>query len=505
MALREQERLAHPLSEQGWNADVDPGVRRSVRLLIIDDEHTLRESCQTYLSSEGYNVETCGRGKEALSLLSRREYDIVLIDEYMEEVPGAKLLRVALTRHPETIVLLMTGKPTVASSLSLMQQGAWEYLTKPFSATQLSIYLGRAVHAVLTSRAAASANADVETRYGNTDKLSVLGSSPAFRRVIELARKVARTDASVLITGESGSGKELIAQLIHHHSRRCQQRMVAVNCAALPDALLESEMFGHRKGAFTDAQRDKPGLLEVAHGGTMFLDEVTEMSLAIQAKLLRVIQDGVIRRVGSEDVDAVVNVRFLAATNRNPQAAVEAGALRQDLFYRLHVVPLCLPSLRERKEDIPVLAQHFLRRFWTQHRSPGQLPPVFSDGAMRALQQHAWPGNVRELQNLVEHLVVVTEPGAEILPEHLPFIGGPPPPPADPVPAPAAEPVGPYHAARERALAGFQKRYLAALVEQTGGNMSKAAVIAGVERSTLYRLLERHGMQRAVDTASQPS
>jgi len=401
----------------------------------------------------------------------------------------------------------MTGKPTVESSLALLQQGAWDYLTKPFSATQLRILLGRAVYAVLMTRAAEAETAAAITLYGNTDKLTVLGTSPSFRRVIEQARKVARTDASVLISGESGSGKELVAEFIHGHSRRSSQRMVAINCAALPESLLESEMFGHRKGAFTDAQREKPGLLEVANGGTMFLDEVTEMSLAIQAKLLRVIQDGVIRRVGSEETDAVVNVRFIAATNRDPQAAAQAGILRQDLFYRLHVVPLHLPALRERQDDIPILAEHFLRLFWARHQGAGEPVPTFSESAVRTLQQHAWPGNVRELQNLVEHLVVLAEPGSAILPADLPFIGGQVPV-AETPPAPVRPGlVGPYHAARENALARFQMEYLRALLEQTEGNMSRAAEIAGVERSTLYRLLEKHDMQRAVDQTdeTQPS
>jgi transcriptional regulator with PAS, ATPase and Fis domain len=280
--------------------------------------------------------------------------------------------------------------------------------------------------------------------------------------------------------------------------------MVAINCAALPETLLESEMFGHRKGAFTDAQREKPGLLEVANGGSMFLDEVTEMSPAIQAKLLRVIQDGVIRRVGSEETDAVVNVRFIAATNRNPQAAVEEGILRQDLFYRLHVVPLHLPALRERQEDIPVLADHFLRGFWARHRGTGEPLPTFSEAAAHALQRHVWPGNVRELQNLVEHLVVLAEPGAQIQATDLPFIGGQVPAAEAPAAAARPGPVGPYHAARENALARFQKEYLAALLEQTEGNMSRAAEVAGVERSTLYRMLEKHGTSRANEAGGEP-
>jgi len=239
-----------------------------------------------------------------------------------------------------------------------------------------------------------------------------------------LARKVARTDASVFISGESGTGKELIAEFIHQHSRRSSRQMVAINCAALPETLLESEMFGHRKGAFTGAIRDKPGLLETANGGTMFLDEVTEMSKPIQAKLLRVIQDGVVRRVGSESIDAIVNVRFVAATNRNPQDAVDQGILREDLYYRLRVVPIPIPPLRERQEDIPLLANHFLRHYWGRHRGPGNPLPDLAPGALRALAGHTWPGNVRELQNVIEHAVVLVEPGSTIEAGELPFISG---------------------------------------------------------------------------------
>jgi len=319
------------------------------------------------------------------------------------------------------------------------------------------------------------------------------------KQAIELARKVARTDASVFIDGDSGTGKELIAEFIHHNSRRSSRAMVAINCAALPEALLESEMFGHRKGAFTGAVRDKPGLLEVANGGTMFLDEVTEMSKPTQAKLLRVIQDGVVRRVGSESVDAVVNVRFLAATNRDPEEAVKEGLLREDLFYRLRVVPIKLPSLRDRQNDIPLLANHFLRHYWSKHRDSGLPLPTFSDGALKVLLTHSWPGNVRELQNAVEHAVVLAEAGEPIKTEHLPSLNGDGSARVVPTGEAALHlPFGnePYHPARERVIAEFELRYLTALVNRAEGNMSRAARIAGVDRTTLYRLMEKHGLQR---------
>src|SRR6185295_15902081 len=313
---------------------------------------------------------------------------------------------------------------------------------------------------VLKNREQVTGQAVQLPEWGAGDKFKILGNAPAFRRALEQAYSVARTNASVFITGESGTGKEVIAQFIHHHSRRSGRPLVAINCAALPETLLESEMFGHQKGAFTGAMRDKPGLLEIANGGTMFLDEVLEMSKPIQAKLLRVIQDGVVRRVGSENTEAVVNCRFICATNVDPKKAIESGVLRQDLFYRLYVVPLHLPPLRERQEDIPLLANHFLAHHWEQHRGPGEKRPVLSDGAMQELMEHRWPGNVRELQNLIEHLVVQAKPGSLVEASDLPFVGREKS--AEPIytPPPASsDEYELYHVARERALMEFQRRY----------------------------------------------
>src|SRR6266704_2436357 len=273
---------------------IGPEQKARIRILIVDDEHTLRESCATVLRQEGYDVTVSGRGHEALELVKRRAFDIVLVDLYLTQVDGLALLRAALATNRDVIV--MTGNPSVDSSVEALRQGAFDYLPKPFSATHLQVLIGRAVHTLLVARETRDQEAELERRPVSGDKPTLLGTAPGFRRAVELARKVAPTDASVFITGESGSGKEMIAQFIHHHSRRSSRPFVAVNCAALPEALLESEMFGHRKGAFTGAVRDKPGLLEAANGGTLFLDELIEMSKPIQAKLLRVIQDGVVRR-----------------------------------------------------------------------------------------------------------------------------------------------------------------------------------------------------------------
>src|SRR5881296_2426775 len=479
---------------------IAPEAKARIRILVVDDEHLLRESCAQVLRHEGYEVSLCGRGQEALDVVKRRAFDILLVDLYMSQVDGLTLLRAALTTNRDTIGIVMTGNPSVDSSVQALRQGAWDYLPKPFSATHLQVLIGRAVHTLLVARETRDQQAELERRHVHSDKITLLGTAPAFRRAIELARKVAPTDASVFITGESGSGKEMIAQFIHHHSRRSSRPFVAINCAAMPEALLESEMFGHRRGAFTGAVRDKPGLLETANGGTLFLDELVEMSKPIQAKLLRVIQDGVVRRVGSETTDAVVNVRFIAATNGDPEAAVKAGTMRQDLYYRLRVVPIQVPPLRERPEDIPLLAEYFLSTYWVRHRRKGAPFPKLTDAAIRALCGNPWRGNVRELQNAIEHVAVITEPGSEIQPEDLRLTGDGEAPAANPASLISTLLEESYHAARDRVIAQFERQYLTWLVNRATGNMSKAARIAGVDRTTLYRLMERHGLQRSPST-----
>jgi DNA-binding NtrC family response regulator len=474
---------------------VPPAVRASIRVLVIDDDRTLREGCASVLQVEGYNVTVSGRGDEALEMVRRAHFDIVLVDLYMTPVSGMEILKAVLAARPSAIVVVMTGNPSVASSVEALRVGAWDYLPKPFSGTHLQVMFGRAVHAVRAGRERDEARADLLRRNGNSEKITLLGTSPAFRRAVDLARKVAVTNASVMLVGESGTGKELIAQFVHRHSRRANQALVPLNCAAVPEHLLESEMFGHRKGSFTGADRDKVGLLEVASGGTFFLDELTEMSLPLQAKLLRVVQDGVVRRVGSEHQDAIVDVRFISATNRDPREAIRNKQLREDLFYRLNVVPITLPPLRERVEDIPILANHFLVHFWHRHHSTRDAQPYFSNSAVEFLTTRLWRGNVRELQNVIEHLVVLARPEMRIEVEDIPVHqewahghdsnGGPSVPLNDA-----------YHLAKEQVLATFEKEYVTRLVARSSGNMSRAARLASVDRTTLYRLLERHGFRR---------
>ncbi|HSM61081.1 MAG TPA: sigma-54 dependent transcriptional regulator [Longimicrobiales bacterium] len=479
---------------------VDPDQRRSIEILIVDDEHSLRESCASLLTSEGFPVTVCAKGDEAVRLVRRRRFDILLLDLYMSQASGLEIMRAALETNADSLAIVMTGNPSVESSVTALREGAWDYLPKPFSATHFQVLVGRAAHAVVVARESQRRVARPTAKQAADeagDHAVLMGRSKAFRHIVDVATKVARTDASVFITGESGSGKEVIAQFIHRHSRRSSRELVPVNCAAIPETLLESEMFGHVEGAFTGAVREKQGLLEVANGGTLFLDELTELPLPTQAKLLRVLQDGVVRRVGSTKTDAVVNVRFIAATNRDPIQAIREGALRKDLHYRLRVVPLHIPPLRERPEDIPYLAEQFLDEFWRQHREPDSPAPRFSEPAMRTLVQAHWPGNVRELRNVIEHLVVLVSAGAEISADEIPFIDDQPLDGYGAGPAFSAAVMNmDYHAAREHVLGEFETAYLKHVVQSAGGNISDAARMAGVDRTTLYRLMEKHGTRR---------
>jgi DNA-binding NtrC family response regulator len=481
-------------SANGGSSIMSAADLASIQILVVSEAHSVAQTCANVLRLDGYEVLVCDRGEEALDLVSRRAFDIVLADLEMPKVSGMRLLAHALATHPNTIVIVMTEDPSVESSIETVKAGAWDYLAKPMSAAQLRVVVGRAAHRVLITRERVGVpRITGEGRSATT----ILGVSPGIRQAVELALRVAPTDASVFISGESGSGKELVAQFIHENSSRSTRPFVAVNCAALPDTLLESEMFGHRRGAFTGAVRDKPGLLEAADGGTMFLDELVDMPKPAQAKLLRVIQDGVVRRVGSETTDAVVNVRFISAANSDLEAARRRGFLREDLYYRLHVVPIHLPPLRERPEDVPMLAEHFLEMFWLRRGQAAARRPELAPSAMAALASYGWPGNVRELQNVIEHVTVLAEPGAQIAADELPFAGrGQMPVENGSGVQIAVEFSERYHAARERVLTQFEMQYLTWLVEKAGGNLSEAARIAGVDRTTLYRVMERHGWER---------
>ncbi len=469
--------------------------RRQVRVLVVDDDSTVLESCESVLAGAGYRVDAVRKGQEAIRKVKSDDYQIALVDQKMPDADGFEVLETVREESPDTLVIMMTGYASAEGSVQAVQAGAWDYLPKPFSATQLLVLVGRAAHRL--SRVARVLERGEDGVLVDGD-VTILGVSDAMEKVVRRALKVAGTDASVFVTGESGTGKELMARFIHSESRRREKPFVPVNCAALPGELLESELFGHREGAFTGAVRDKPGLIEVADEGTFFLDELCEMPVELQPKLLRVLQDGVLRRVGSEKNDAVVDVRFVSATNRDVEGALEDGSLRHDLYYRLRVVPINLPPLRERREDIPPLVRAFVRRYWSQHELPGDAPPEISDAALERLVEHRWPGNVRELENLIEQVVVMSEPGEEIGADDLELLGD--------GPALRTETAGgfdsgldltrEYHDLKDELLARFEKQYLTSVIRRADGNMSEAARKAGIDRTTLYRLLDKHGLSK---------
>ena len=482
---------------EGPPAIVEPEVKSTLPVLVVDDDHSLRESCASLLRAEGFPVTVSSSGEEALELIRRRHFEIILLDLYMHDISGMDLLKAVMEKDEESLVVMMTGKPSVETSIEALRRGAWDYIPKPFSATHLHILLGRAAHAIVVSRESAKQQERRGAEMGYGTESPILGQSAALRQVIDLARSVARTNATVFITGESGTGKELIAQLIHQNSRRSSRSMVSVNCAAIPDNLVESEMFGHVAGSFTGAVSDKKGLMEVASGGTLFLDELTEMPMPTQAKLLRVIQDGVIRRVGSTETDVLAEVRFIVSTNEDPAKALEDKRLRKDLYYRLRVFPIHIPPLRERPDDIEMLAESFLDEFWTRHRGKELDRPVLTTEGLASLRARPWVGNVRELRNIMECIAVLRTPGQRLGPDDIPFFEGEGASPESTFAPMSSHLNKGYHEARELILADFERAYLEHAVKQAGGNISNAARHAGVDRTTLYRLMEKHGTHRA--------
>jgi DNA-binding NtrC family response regulator len=387
-------------------------MERHASILVVEDDRAQREALQEILQQEGYDLETVPDGETGLKRLQEQGYDLVLTDMSLPGVGGLDILKFLVHHHPHCHCIIVTGYATVKNSVDAMRLGAYDYLPKPVDPQELRLVVQRALEHQRLQQENLQLKKQLFKRFGFTN---IIGTSEPIVQLFELIRKVADTDSTVLILGESGTGKELIARALHYNSHRRQGNLVAVNCAAIPEELLESELFGHERGAFTHAVRTRIGRFEHASGGTIFLDEIADMSPGLQVKLLRVLQDRSFERIGG--VKSIkVDIRVVAATNQELEALVKQGNFREDLYYRLNVIPIRVPPLRERMSDIPLLVKHFLQEFGKKKKKPAK---SLSPQAIDLLVRYPWPGNVRELENLVERLVILTE-GDEIKVDDLP-------------------------------------------------------------------------------------
>jgi DNA-binding NtrC family response regulator len=453
------------------------------RVLVVDDKENMLKLFAKILA-EGYELTTAGDGARALALVASEAFDVVVTDIRMPGASGFELLQAVKARAPGTEVVMMTGYATVADAVQAMRMGAYDYLEKPFDPDAA----GRVVAAAAAHKRQRDAALALRAGEGTSAFHAIIGKSAPMLEVYRLLEQAAALDITVLLGGETGTGKELAARAVHYHSARKERRFVPVNCGALPPDLVESELFGHARGAFTGAATAKAGLFEEADGGTIFLDEVGELPLPTQVKLNRALQEKEIRPVG--DTAAVhVDVRVIAATHRELRAEVAGGRFREDLFYRLHVFPVRLPALRERLEDVPLLAAHFLEKHARAFR---RAVTGFEPDALRILAGYAWPGNVRELENAIERAVAVARGGriaAADLPAEL-SAGD-----AAASPAGAALTALPFREAVDEVRDRASREYLVALLREVGGNVTKAAERAGMERESLHRLLKRYGLR----------
>lgn len=454
------------------------------RVLVVDDEQSMREFLEIFLRREGYGVVTAPDVDAALVHLENDEIDLVITDMQMPEKTGIDLIRGARDVSPETVAIVVTAFGTTDSAITAMKEGAYDYLTKPFKLDELRLVIEKALEKKLLAGENRRLKAELA---GQARDRNIIGTSRAMQEVFDLIAQVAETRTNVLVYGESGTGKELVARAIHEQSDRHGHPFVAINCGAIPENLLESELFGHVKGAFTGAVQNKPGLFEAAARGTLFLDEIGELSHSLQVKLLRALQERTIRRVGDTE-DREIDVRIVSATNRRLEDEVAAGRFREDVYYRLNVIQLTLPPLRDRTEDIPLLAQHFIRRFADEL---GKEVEGMDAEAFDLLAHYPFPGNVRELENLIERAVALAR-GPVIGPELLP-----PTVTAESDASPSTPRVGDDGVDLERLVAEFESGLLREALERAGGVKKRAARLLGISfRSFRYRL-EKLGIEDA--------
>jgi two-component system, NtrC family, response regulator PilR len=451
---------------------------RTGDILIVDDERSMREFLGIYLRHEGYRIEAAQGASEALATLKARSFDVVITDLRMPDGNGLDVLNETKRLHPDTEVIVVTAFSTTETAIAAMKAGAHDYLTKPFKIDEVSLVVERAMEKRRLARENVALRDELKGRY-KLDRL--LGKSPPMQRVFEVLRKVASTRTSVLLIGESGTGKELAARALHELSPRTDRPFIAVNCGAIPETLLESELFGHVKGSFTGAGSDKQGLFEAANNGTLLLDEVADLPLAMQVKLLRVLQERKVKPVGGI-AEREVDVRIVAATNRDLEAEVEKATFRQDLYYRLNVIQIRLPPLRERREDLPLLVDHFVRKFSAEHGRPvvGATPEVMS-----ALMVYHFPGNVRELENMIERAVTLAA-SDQLAIDAFPNLVGLR---AAEGSAGSLDHIPDDGLDLEHHLEDYERTLLIKALEKTGGNRTEAARLLRVSfRSMRYRL-----------------
>ncbi len=387
-------------------------MSKKFKILIVDDEESIREFLEIMLVQEGYLVSTAKDGKEAMEMVDKKSYDLIISDLQMPHVSGMQLLEHIKSHYPATVFLLITAFGTTDTAIEAMKKGAYDYITKPFQIDEVRLNIQNALQTSHLKEENRGLRAQVQKSFHFQN---LIGDSQSMHHVFDMIQRVASTPTSILLTGQSGTGKEMVAKAVHYSGDYKSKPFISVNCGAIPENLMESEMFGHKKGSFTGAVSDKKGLFEVADGGTLFLDEIGELPLSIQVKLLRALQEQVIRRVGGVE-DTSVNVRIIAATNRDLKQMTEDGGFRQDLYYRLNVIQILLPTLTQRRKDIPLLANHFLKKY--NERLHKEIKGISAE-AMNILSAYAYPGNVRELENIIERTVAL-EMGSIILPESLP-------------------------------------------------------------------------------------
>lgn len=451
-------------------------------VLVVDDQEDVRRGLQRLIRTLGCEVEIAASGEEALEKLGKQKHDLVFTDVKMDGMSGEELLREIHQRWTDIEVVMITGHGTIEMAVACLQNGASHFITKPFDNREILAFVERTGYKILSRREAARNLEKYRSR-------TIIAVDPRMREVLALVDQVAATRVPVLIEGASGTGKELIAHEIHNRSPLRDKPFLAINCVALPDTLLESELFGYKRGAFTGAHKDTRGLFEQVEGGTIFLDEVGSMSMSFQGKLLRVLQEKVVRPLGASR-DVPVDFRLIAASNRSLAELVQQGAFREDLFYRLQVMKITLPRLSERPACIPALAEYFLQRASQEFFFQPENRPELSPAALEALRQHDWPGNVRELENTIQRALVMCK-GDKILPAHLGLTQESDLPTVDPF-----EETGNYEEAKQKAIEAFQREFVRNALKRTHGNVSKAAELCGLTRAALQRIMRKHGIER---------